>query len=614
MRRARHQLIIIICLYLFASLTSANAVAKDVSGMYSPSILEHWKGILEPWVNRLLKEEIEPVLWPKAKQVLQNTKIEVPTITSSNDPFDYYFKARSLTTPVLPLKFFYDLIAAHLWLEAHGFEDKSVPYVTALKYQEASAFPHGRYLSPFDALGVSHNEFMELTNNEPDTGRDFQQLFNGALLFILAHEVGHAVLSQKDETAVEREIEADMFAFEILARRRFNPAGVAWLFTYLSIWVPNAADFHTSKEYLDWIGKESHPFTGWRLEMVGSRLANEPQAFFPGVPDSDSRILMMKLVGSKLIGFGKDLDNLASRRELRDVALDIKVAELAVHKKVRSISSTRPETFSNKAPFKQPRTVPKEIKTIHDAVSAGDTTRIAEFLASNPPLMASEDSEGRTPLLLAAENGQNDILEFLLSKGGSVNEKNKEGFTPLHAAAAAQQTEMLKLLLSKGASVNARSERGFSPLSIAVAADYEEGVKLLIYSGAEINATDLVGLTPLHLAAEKGYTKIAALLLSKGANVNLADSTGFTPLLDAVRGGYQDLVELLLSKGADIESHDIGGFTPLHLAAFNGRKKIAQILISKGAKVSAKDENGDTPCQVALKRQETETAAILCAK
>lgn len=337
--------LIAVCLCLLVG--AATAVAKDVPEMYSSETLEYWKGILEPWVNQIIKQGIDPNLSPKAKQVLRNTKIEVPTKSQSNDPFYYEFKGGSLIVPVQSAKFLYDLLAAHLWLEAHGFEDASLMYISALKYQDASAFPNGRYLPPFDALGVPHNKYMELTNDEPDTSRAFQRLFNGALLFLLAHETAHAVRAYEDanavdppkqQTAVESEEEADVFAFQILARSQFDPAGITWLFTYLSVWSPNAADSPTAQDYLNSIERESHPFTGNRLAMVGIQLVNHPHDFFPEAPDSDPRIPLIKMIGSRIINIGKDVDNVASRRELREVALNIKISDLAIHKKVSSNS------------------------------------------------------------------------------------------------------------------------------------------------------------------------------------------------------------------------------------------------------------------------------------
>jgi hypothetical protein len=165
-------------------------------------------------------------------------------------------------------------------------------YVCALKYQEAGAFPQGRYLPPFDALGVPHNGLMEVTNaNDSNAVADnFERLFNGALLFLAAHEFAHVLQSdertgaKERQTSIEREAEADIFAFEILESGRFDPGGVMLLFMYSSVWVRNAADFNTTVEYEHWLETADHPLTGLRLEMVGRRLAREGSRRDFGIP------------------------------------------------------------------------------------------------------------------------------------------------------------------------------------------------------------------------------------------------------------------------------------------------------------------------------------------
>jgi hypothetical protein len=308
------------------------ALAKDISGIYSPTVLAHWQPVLERWINALIEQEISPALWPAAKQALQNSVIDVPLASPSNDPFTYYVKGHTLTIPVLSVKLLYDLTAAQTWLALHGFDDKTLFYVLALKYQDASAFPGGRYLSPLEALGVPHNSAMELTDTDPQFSHAFQQTFNGALLFLVAHEIGHLVPQATDHmTATEHEAAADLFAFAILTRSQFSPAGVLLLFTYLSVWVPNAADFETNQDYLQSIENDPHPLTAARLIFVGTQLVDDPHRFYPGVADSDPRIPLLKLLGAKLIEAGNALNDLISKKVMRDVAKEVQIPSLAIH-------------------------------------------------------------------------------------------------------------------------------------------------------------------------------------------------------------------------------------------------------------------------------------------
>ena len=59
-------------------------------------------------------------------------------------------------------------------------------------------------------------------------------------------------------------------------------------------------------------------------------------------------------------------------------------------------------------------------------------------------------NDGNTPLLLAAQEGQNACVQLLLAARAVVKQANHSGMTPLLIAAENRQTECVKLLLSDG--------------------------------------------------------------------------------------------------------------------------------------------------------------------
>lgn len=309
------------------------AAAKEVAGMYTQATLDHWKGILEPWVRALIQQEIDPALEARERSAFQQTVVEVSSLSISQDPFEYYcdVTGRKLVVPVLSVKFLYDLVAAHLWLETKGFEDQSLTYLVALKYQDRASFPGGRYLSPFEALAIPHNGEMELLGD--DISPVFQQMFNSALLFLLAHEMGHAVLPPAKQAVLQQEIAADTFAYRIVAARQVAPVAAAWFFIFATVWTQNGSDFPTPQLYRQWLDQANHPLSGARVEAIGQRLAQQPRSFLPGVPAADQRIAMLELMGKKLINLGRDMNNLAAQRAMQAVARDIQIASLAVHRK-----------------------------------------------------------------------------------------------------------------------------------------------------------------------------------------------------------------------------------------------------------------------------------------
>ncbi|OCL01719.1 hypothetical protein AOQ84DRAFT_426547, partial [Glonium stellatum] len=92
----------------------------------------------------------------------------------------------------------------------------------------------------------------------------------------------------------------------------------------------------------------------------------------------------------------------------------------------------------------------------------------------------SKDSDGRTPLSLAAENGYSEAncLKLLLDKGADPDSKDNYGRTPLSWAAQYGQNNNLKLLLDKGADPDFKDNDGRTPLSWAAQLGYEKFLKL----------------------------------------------------------------------------------------------------------------------------------------
>ncbi|HHT9105353.1 MAG TPA: ankyrin repeat domain-containing protein [Candidatus Wujingus californicus] len=110
--------------------------------------------------------------------------------------------------------------------------------------------------------------------------------------------------------------------------------------------------------------------------------------------------------------------------------------------------------------------VAQAIKPLEEAINLGDLTKVQEILAASPGLLngATGDQE-MTPLHLAANRGNTEIVELLLTKGANIEAREFNGWTPLFSAVIIGQDEKTaKLLLDKGARVNARDLLGMTPL------------------------------------------------------------------------------------------------------------------------------------------------------
>jgi len=171
-------------------------------------------------------------------------------------------------------------------------------------------------------------------------------------------------------------------------------------------------------------------------------------------------------------------------------------------------------------------------------------------------------SNGKTALMAAARNGDNDKIRALMEQGADVNRPNNNGGTAIMYAALSGDPDTVNLLLDRGAAID------------AVAAN---------------------GWTALMIACVKGHADIARLLLDNGADPNRADVYAWTPLMRAVYEQRRDIVELLADdKRTRVNQPGENGITVLHLAAMKGDVEIVELLLRQGADPRARDNSGRT--------------------
>jgi ankyrin repeat protein len=154
--------------------------------------------------------------------------------------------------------------------------------------------------------------------------------------------------------------------------------------------------------------------------------------------------------------------------------------------------------------------------------------------------------QGATPLFLAAEVNNLDVIKTLVSAGADPLIPSDRGTTPLMMAA--------------GAGTDVQREREPEERATAV-----ETAKFLVEHGADVNAAGQYGWTALHAAAYQGLNDVIAYLVSKGAKIDQKDEFGQTALsislsvltrdigarrLQIPRRYREDTAQLLLSLGA----------------------------------------------------------------
>ncbi|MDE2874588.1 MAG: ankyrin repeat domain-containing protein [Gemmatimonadota bacterium] len=267
----------------------------------------------------------------------------------------------------------------------------------------------------------------------------------------------------------------------------------------------------------------------------------------------------------------------------------------------------------------------------------------------------ARDSDGNTPLHLAAETVNPSAVRFLLEEGADLNAPNNLGATPLHIAVNNEGVQFLVMvreegadigfpssitplhipegnegeeilpglldagadimtaLLEAGADVNAGSGTYGTPLlhvitgsrRVRTAAINEAAVAALLEAGADVNAADSDGNIPLlaSLNTERREAPLSALalrLLALGADPNRRDGRGRTPLFEAAALEEPTVIHALLEAGADPLALTDDGASTLHAAAASGSPDVVNLLVGAGVDPNALMGDFGTPLHIAV--------------
>ena len=139
-----------------------------------------------------------------------------------------------------------------------------------------------------------------------------------------------------------------------------------------------------------------------------------------------------------------------------------------------------------------------EGETFLNAVKEGDTNKALELANQPGSRVASyRGYNGDTALHIVTRKRELDWVGFLLSRGADPNMGDTNGDTPLIVAAGIGFEEAASQMLRRGAKVDATNRRGETALTVAVQQRQPRLVELLLRAGANPDKADHVtGYTP----------------------------------------------------------------------------------------------------------------------
>ena len=290
------------------------------------------------------------------------------------------------------------------------------------------------------------------------------------------------------------------------------------------------------------------------------------------------------------------------------------------------------------------------IATVKMLLKAGAAPNVKDDFVFTPHMRAvvnsldARDVHGRTPLHLACDKGDINLVKKLLDDGADPNVRDEFGFTPLIRAVVSTSTSHIttdvvhsiitalcsskcnlnaEFVSSRPSDLNVHYCEGSTALHMTIdgLADNQLCVQALIENGAALDARDVNGRIPLHIASMRGHHHLIKLLASSPKSFHFKDNDGCTPLHYACKNSQLqcvrkfifhipnvicDLMKVANKYGATpLSVRGDNDQTILHVACKKGDLSIVKVL-EAGADPKVTDRLGCTPLYYACKNSHLE--------
>ncbi|KAI4352834.1 hypothetical protein L6164_007048 [Bauhinia variegata] len=250
---------------------------------------------------------------------------------------------------------------------------------------------------------------------------------------------------------------------------------------------------------------------------------------------------------------------------------------------------------------------------LHEAVIRSNLAG-AEMLYQENKLVAHYlNKEDKSPLYLAVESGNKELIDLLLKTPIENHEKMQKGKSPLLAAILPiNQVERKKRIVC-GPMVEGWLKNPARlpsiPRTQRSTKDYLAILDDILKARPELkHIKDETGGTPLHCAALLGRLEGVRKLLAEDPSSALEWNTkGYLPIHLASKKGHVSVVKEILKKVDWLEPIDLlnrKGQNILHMAAKNGKHEVVKYILREKKLeklLNEKDKKGNTPLHSASK-------------
>jgi quinoprotein dehydrogenase-associated probable ABC transporter substrate-binding protein len=215
---------------------------------------------------------------------------------------------------------------------------------------------------------------------------------------------------------------------------------------------------------------------------------------------------------------------------------------------------------------------------LHNATIARDSTRI-EYLLKRGAKVDAQDTDGQTPLMVAAKSGDLSIINGLLVYKANPNIQDHDGWTTAMHAVKLNEPKIFRLLGKYKADFDLTNHDGLTAVAMAVVDNKANALVAMLDNQANPDLKmGVAQYNVLMLAVAKDNQQIAQTLLQYKANPNAINAAGLSPLMIAAHNNQDMMVSLLIKAGADTRAKDVDGKTALTLAKENDAQKAIELL------------------------------------
>ncbi|XP_040920403.1 ankyrin repeat and EF-hand domain-containing protein 1a [Toxotes jaculatrix] len=249
-------------------------------------------------------------------------------------------------------------------------------------------------------------------------------------------------------------------------------------------------------------------------------------------------------------------------------------------------------------------TEPQDGKGVLHVATSANNQDLVSFLLSQGAHPNIQDKKGCTPVMLAAELGNDAIVALLAKSHADLRLQDAEGKGVLFYCIypTKRHARCLQVALKCQADANNVSAEGTHVFQLMCekAQECTPMCLIMLDGGTDPNAKDQkTGITALMEAAKAGSLQLVRVILKKGGNPNALDRKRLTAVHYAAMGGFLEVIQVLSAYSADMGVISLEDCTPLHYAAATGNANCCKFLAQRGCNPKLKNQEGLLPRQIA---------------